>query len=98
MNIDFLDLAEAELDDAFEYYEDIQKGLGCRFIVELKSTLSRVQHNPEAWQKFGQRTHRCLLNRFSYAVIYQIRVDLILIVAIACNHQEPNYWVNRVNN
>ncbi|MFT5544146.1 MAG: hypothetical protein ACI96N_003365 [Arenicella sp.] len=31
MNIDFLDLAEAELDDAFEYYEDIQKGLGGRF-------------------------------------------------------------------
>lgn len=98
MNIEFLDFAEAELDDAFEYYEDIQNGLGSRFITELKSTLSRIQHNPEAWQKFGKRTHRCLLNRFAYSVIYQIREDLILVVAIACNHQEPNYWVNRVNN
>ena len=75
MNIGFLDLAEAELDDAFKYYEYIHKGLGDRFIVELKSTLSRIQHIPEAWQKFGQRTHRCLLNRFPYSVIYQIRFD-----------------------
>jgi plasmid stabilization system protein ParE len=47
MNIDFLDLAEADLDDVFKYYEYIQNGLDGRFIVELKSTLSRIQHNLE---------------------------------------------------
>ena len=30
MKIEFLDIAEAELDDAFKYYEQIYKGLGTK--------------------------------------------------------------------
>ena len=98
MNIDFSDIAETELDDAFTYYEDIYQGLGKRFILEVESTVNRVKQNPMAWQKSGKYTHRCLLNRFPYSIIYQIRSNLILIVAVACNHQKPNYWIERIEN
>lgn len=98
MNIEFLDIAEIELDDAFTYYEDIYQGLGKRFILEVESTINRVKQNPMAWQKSGKYTHRCLLNRFPYSIIYQIRCNLILIVAVACNHQKPNYWIERIEN
>jgi plasmid stabilization system protein ParE len=96
MNIEFLDIAEVELDDAFTYYEEIYQGLGRRFILEVESTINRVQQNPMAWQKSGKHTHRCLRNRFPYSIIYQIRSNLILIVSVACNHQRPNYWVDRI--
>ena len=96
MNIEFLEIAVAELDDAFEYYEEIYQGLGNRFIEELELTLTRIKVNPMAWQKAGSLTHRCLLHRFPYSVIYQIRNDSILVVAIACTHQKPNCWIGRL--
>lgn len=46
MKIEFLDIAEAELDDAFEYYEQLYKGLGTRFIEELETALFRVKVTP----------------------------------------------------
>jgi hypothetical protein len=51
MKIEFLDIAEADLDDAFEYYEEIYKGLGTRFIEEIETALTRVNVTPAAWQK-----------------------------------------------
>ncbi|MFQ3249484.1 MAG: hypothetical protein ACI9O6_001292 [Glaciecola sp.] len=51
MNIEFLDIAETELDDIFTYYEDIYQGLGKRIILEVESTVNRVKQNPMAWQK-----------------------------------------------
>ena len=98
MKIEFLDIAEAELDDAFEYYDEIYKGLGTRFIEEIETALARVKVTPMAWQKSSHYTHRCLLNRFPYSIVYQIRNDLILVVAIACTHQKPNYWIDRIEN
>jgi hypothetical protein len=77
MNIEFLDIAEVELDDAIAYYEEIYQGLGKRFILEIESTINRIQQNPMAWKKFSEYTHRCLLNRFPYSIIYQIRSNLI---------------------
>lgn len=98
MRIEFLDLAEIELDDAFVYYDEIYKGLGARFIDEIETALNRVKTNPMTWQKCSEYTHRCLLNRFPYSIVYQIRNDSILVVAIACNHQKPNYWIERSEN
>lgn len=98
MNIEFLDIAEIELDDAFRYYEDIYQGLGKRFVLEIESTINRVKQTPMAWQKSSEYTHRCLLNRFPYSIIYQVRSDFLLIVAVACNHQKPNYWIERIEN
>lgn len=47
MDVEFLDLAERELDDAFKYYDGIYKGLGLRFIAELESSIERIQKPPE---------------------------------------------------
>ena len=97
MNVEFLDIAERELDDAFKYYDSIYKGLGLRFIAELESSIERIKLHPTAWQKISPFTHKCLLNRFPYSIIYQIRGDLLLVVAIASSHQRPNYWANRTS-
>ena len=72
MNVEFLDIAERELDDAFKYYDGIYKGLGLRFIAELESSIERIKLHPSAWQKASAVTHKCLLNLFPYSIIYKI--------------------------
>jgi plasmid stabilization system protein ParE len=96
MKISFLFSAEAEFDETCLYYESQQQGLGEQFATEIEKTLDRIQLLPNAWQPLGKRTRRCQTKRFPYAVIYQIKDNEILIVAITHIRRELEHWQNRM--
>ncbi|HHD83945.1 MAG TPA: type II toxin-antitoxin system RelE/ParE family toxin [Campylobacteraceae bacterium] len=95
-NVEFLEVAESELSDAYEYYEYQQKNLGLRFINEVYNAIELIQYYPEGWSKNSANTRRCLVKTFPYGIIYQNRKDKILVIAIANLHRKPNYWANRI--
>ena len=95
-SVEFLDVAQNELDDVFEYYEFQQENLGYRFIKEVMHSLELITAYPEAWMQSSSHTRRCLIKTFPYGIIYQKRDDVIIIVAIASLHKEPDYWVSRI--
>ena len=84
MKIDFLAPAKAEFKDAIAHYNLQSEGLGFEFAAEVKRTLERIFQYPEAWPPLSKRTRRCRTNRVPYGVIYQIRGETILVVAIRC--------------
>jgi plasmid stabilization system protein ParE len=47
MEIAFLPAAQAELDDAFSWYEEQAVGLGCEFLDELDQALRLIAIFPE---------------------------------------------------
>ena len=96
MKIDFLDVAEAEFTEAIAYYNQQNEGLGYEFAAEVKRTISRIVKYPRAWPPLSKRTRRCRTNRFPYGIVYQLREDKILIVAIMHLHQDPQRWKARV--
>jgi len=96
VTIRLLKAAQSELDDGFIYYEDQISGLGYEFTDEIFATIKRIRLNPEAWTTFSKRTRRCLVHRFPYGVIYQVRKEELIIVAIAHLHRKPEYWLNRI--
>ena len=96
MEIEFLDAAVVELDEAFEYYEYQQTNLGYRFISEIQQTLTRVELYPKAWHPLSENTRRCIVKNFPYGIIYQERDTFILIVAIMNLHRNPNSWIDRI--
>ena len=79
-----------------EYYEAQKPGLGLELFEEVWAAIERIEQYPEAWQPVSPRTRRCQTNRFPYGVIYQIRENEILIVAVAHLHRKPSYWQNRI--
>lgn len=95
MQVEFLKIAEQELLDAINYYNDQMNGLGYQFASEIKKTVNRIIKYPEAWTKISNRARRCICNRFPYGVIYQIRKDFILIISIMHLSKKPDYWVDR---
>jgi len=96
MEVNFLAPAQAELDEAAAYYETQREGLGAQFIEEVKRAIQRILQYPDAWAPISRRTRRCRTNRFPYGVIYQVRGDLLLIVAIMHLHREPRSWRARL--
>ena len=96
MKMQILSCAEAEFVEAFQYYNDQCPGLGFEFAAEIKKTIERVFSYPEAWHKLSERSRRCQVDRFPYGVIYQIRPDMILVVAVMHMKKDPVKWQGRI--
>ncbi len=96
MEIRILEAAEAELDDAVEYYNAESPGLGDEFLIEIIKSIERIKNYPDAWHPFSKTTRRCRLNRFPYALVYNLHGESIYIIAVACLHRKPDYWKDRL--
>ena len=96
MKVRFLSPANIELDEAVKYYDHQLPGLGFRFFQELDATIQRIRFMPEAWTKIGDRTRRCILKGFPYALFYTVEKDDILITAVANLHRDPEHYRDRI--
>ena len=97
MTFSFHPAARDELNQAVDFYEECAPGLGYEFLEEAYATIARVLQYPDGWSHFSGRSRRCLMKRFPYGVIYQVKEDLVHIVAVAHSHRRPGYWINRLN-
>ncbi|MDQ1334551.1 MAG: hypothetical protein QG552_1501 [Thermodesulfobacteriota bacterium] len=96
MRFFFHEQAEAEFDSAVEYYESCRHGLGMEFAQEVYATIDRIIQYPEAWTQMSTHTRRCLVNRFPFGVIYQVKSGLVRIIAVADLRRRPGYWMGKV--
>jgi len=95
MSFSFHPEAEEELNDAIDYYEEIELGLGYDFALEVYSTVGRSVEFPKAWAVIEGKTRRSLVKRFPYGVLYSEEQEEIYILAIMNLHREPGYWKHR---
>lgn len=95
MRFSFHPQADEEFQEAVRYYENCQPGLGIEFAKEVYSTIARIFEFPDAWMVMSKNTRRCLVNRFPYGVIFQIKSRMLRIIAVANLHRRPDYWKNR---
>ena len=96
MTFSFHPAARTELNQAVDYYEECEPGLGYEFLEEIYATIARILQYPNAWSQLSRRTRRCRAKRFPYGVIYQVKAGHIRIVAIAHSHRRPGYWFHRL--
>lgn len=88
--------ADAELGESIRYYEECQISLGLDMAEEVYSAIQRASEYPEACSAMSKNTRRCLVNRFPYGVIFQVKSGMLLIIAIAHLSRRPDYWKDRV--
>jgi toxin ParE2 len=92
MSVIFLKLAQDELEEATLYYEQQQEGLGEAFAQEVEEALENIQRLPRAWTRLSDEVRRCRLKRFPYGVVYTLRGDDIIIVAVMHLRRRPGYY------
>ncbi len=95
MKIRVLSCAEREFAEVVEHYNGERPGLGYEFAEEVRRAFGRIRAFPEAWPSFSKRTRRCMVSRFPYGILYQIRSDCILVVAIMHLKRDPRAWRGR---
>lgn len=92
------DIAESELEAAFDYYESKQVGLGQRFLDDFISGVHQIAEAPNRWPVDPDvaEVRRYRLHRFPYALIYRILADRCEIIAVMNLHRRPGYWRDRL--
>mgnify|MGYP005851116005 CR=1 FL=1 len=93
--------AEQELQAAAQWYEQRQQGLGEQFLETAIAALVSIERHPRrfapyAYAPANHEVRRCLLGRFPYGIIYEVRSDELVILAVAHAVRRPGYWRSRL--
>ena len=96
MQFEFLPPAQTELAEAVAHYNEEREGLGAEFAVEVYRAIRRIVGHPLAWTKITKRVRLCRTKRFPYGIIYQVRVEGILIVAVMHLRRRPGHCRDRL--
>lgn len=103
MNLVVLHDAEREASQAAKWYEAKQVNLGSAFLDELEVAFRAIEADPtslpflESNESATMEFRRVLLTKFPYLVIFTIRDEDILVVAVAHAHRKPDYWAERID-
>ena len=96
MNVRFLSLANQEVAEAVQWYDEKAEGLGREFLDELDRVVRLVRAYPLMAILIEEEVRRFLFTRFPYSLVYGIEQDTIVVIAVAHQHREPRYWADRI--
>jgi toxin ParE1/3/4 len=74
--------AEADIQLAFNRFEDQQQGLGDRFLEKLDSAFEAIRSNPEISPIYFRRFRRWVLHRFPFGLFYVSYPGRITVFAV----------------
>ena len=97
MRFEFHPEALQEYLQAATWYSKREAGLALGFVESVEDAIQRILDAPKRWRIIDQDIRRCLTRVFSYAILYTIEVDYVLIVAVMHCSREPGYWKRRVS-
>lgn len=88
--------AEADIQEAFDWYEGRTEGLGAEFLHAVDYALASIQRNPLGYQSVYRSIRRAVVHRFPYIVLYVVRERDIAILACVDSRRDPAHWKARV--
>ncbi len=87
--------AEADIVDAYEYYESCREFLGADFMLCVEESLTRITKNPNQYKVIYKNVHRALVKRFPYGVYYVVLKNKISVIAVIHDRRDPMDWQAR---
>jgi plasmid stabilization system protein ParE len=91
----FTPAAEADVEDAFQWYEAQRTGLGAAFRHAVDIAVAALEANPEAYAILHRNTRRVLLPKFPYGFYYRIVDDQAVVVGCIHAKRHPRVWRSR---
>ena len=83
------DRAISEVQEAYDYYEKQQIGLGERFKSELDRCINYIQKHPQHFKKVKKEIREALIHKFPNLVVYELIAEDIVIYAVFHAHRNP---------
>jgi len=87
--------AEADVAEAFDWYERRSPGLGMEFLRAVDVTFAIIVRTPHLFPQVEKTVRRALLRRFPYSVFFVAQPDSISVLAVMHAHRHPHRWLSR---
>ena len=89
--------AKEDLSDASKWYEKQQKGLGKRFLNEIKDAIEIICRNPVGFQIRYDDFRICFTKNFPYGIHYQYMEtkNEVHIKAVFHTSRNPKIWTQQ---
>lgn len=87
--------AEADIEKAFEWYEERGEGLGRDFVLKARNSIEKIAARPLSYPISLGKTRRILLDRFPYSVFYVVVGDVVKVTGCIHQRRHPRVWKSR---
>lgn len=85
-------LAETQITEAYNWYENKQANLGDDFLLSLEGSLKTIEKDPEAFQLKYKNIRAIYTKHFPYGVFYFTNKKYIVIIAVFHLSRNPKLW------
>ncbi|MBI5948030.1 MAG: type II toxin-antitoxin system RelE/ParE family toxin [Chloroflexi bacterium] len=87
----------AEAVEALEWFQAWGEQPLAGFEASLNAALSLVRDFPAAGAPHMGGTRRVVVSGYPYVIVYRLRGDELLVVAVAHTSRKPGYWRARLS-
>ncbi len=89
MRILFRPEARAELLEAQAWYESRATGLGLEFARVVDAAVASASRDPTAFAQVAGTCRRVLLRKFPFSLVFRVRGDEFLVIAVFHHRRNP---------
>jgi plasmid stabilization system protein ParE len=89
--------AASEIDNAWDWYEDIRDGLGDEFLASVDEMVNRIAIGPRDYPLIYPHARRALVHRFPYAIYYTLDPHRVVVLGVLHVRQDASFVSSRVD-
>jgi len=91
-NLQLTSEAELDIDDAYNWYEDQQYGLGERFLDHVENAFQQIAQNSLTFRYWHRPFRGYAMPTFPYVILYRATKDEVQVVSVFHNSRDPKPW------
>lgn len=92
----FRPLAETEYNEAADWYDDREPGLGAEFEARVEAALSVIAGQPDRYPAVVRDIREAPVSRFPFCIYYRVRSNRIIVVSVFHQSRDPKEWQSRI--
>jgi toxin ParE1/3/4 len=88
--------AEAEMADAFDWYEDRVPGLGSEFLLCVDAVFNAIRRSPQQYPRAHKIVRCALTRRFPFQVFFVEDDERVVVLSVFHAKRNPKRWQERI--
>lgn len=87
--------AEADMGEAFAWYENQRRGLGHEFLLAIEASFAAIRRRPESFKSIRRDVRRAIMRRFPYGIFFVVEERTINVLAVLHAKRNPTVTKRR---
>ena len=88
-------IADAQITEAFLYYESQQEGLGGRFLDCVELAILEITRHPFTYQKKYNQFRTALLKPFPYLIFFEVVAKNVVVYKVLHAQRNPRKYFKK---